>query len=443
MKLIHLGGEKCVTGSCHLLQAAGLNILVDCGLTQGHDAATPMSSWPIAPADIDYLFLTHAHIDHIGRVPELIRNGFNGQILTSHGTKALLRPMLEDALSFSNLPRHEADKILATIDELSWGFEYLEPFDLKSGVRFELGRAGHILGSCFIRFEWGDTPYSAVFSGDLGARRAPLLPDPDIPEPCDLLVLESTYGDRCHENRTERIRRLGESLSHSLADGGKVFIPAFALGRIQELLFEMDRLFSDAEWQRAFPLLNRKEPIPVFVDSPLGLKITETYASLSEFWDREAKGLLYKGDNPIDFEHLYAVRTHGDHLQLLDAPGPAVIIAGSGMCSGGRIVNHLQNGLPDPRNDVFFVGYQAAGTPGRDIINYARRPGGYVVLDGEQVPIRAKVQVLSGYSAHADQQELLEWAKAVRPAKVKLVHGEQQARQALVKLGGWDRENTT
>ncbi|MCF8053426.1 MAG: MBL fold metallo-hydrolase [Desulfobacterales bacterium] len=424
MKITHLGGESTVTGSCHLVQARGVAILIDCGLAQGSDAVSPMDDWPAAPSDIDFVFLTHAHIDHIGRVPELIQKGFSGEIIATHPTKALLLPMLDDAMGFSDLSKKEADRICRKIDEAAWGFETNRAFDLAKGIRFTLGRAGHILGSCWVQI---DIPEEGrvIFSGDLGSRDTPILCDPDIPEGCDLLVMESTYGDRLHGNRKDRQKRLGQVLDHVLADGGKVFIPAFALGRTQELIYEMDRLFEKG-----------LDKVPVFVDSPLGLAITEIYSSLSQYWDKEARKIAERGDHPIDFRGLYAVRRHSDHLALCDAAGPMVILAGSGMCTGGRILDHLRKGIEDPKNDILFVGYQAAGTPGRDIVTYGKKPGGHVMLDGERLDIRAAVHQMGGYSAHADQEGLVSWvdAMAERPKEIKLVHGEAGARVSLERL---------
>jgi len=431
--ITHLGAEHTVTGSCHLLQAHGLTIMVDCGTAQGSDHVIPMEAWPIKPSEVDFLFVTHAHIDHIGRIPELIQRGFRGEIITTHPTKALLMPMLRDAMHLSELPENSIQKLTQSIDELSWGFEYSQEFDLQNGIRFILGRAGHILGSCFIRFVSQDSGWSVLFSGDLGAQDAPILPDPDIPEGADLLILESTYGDTIHEDRRHRIQRLGSILERALSDGGKVFIPAFSLGRTQELIYEMDRLFSDPQRQQEFPTINKRPPIPVFLDSPLGLEITKIYSSLSSYWDTEAKALHYSGDHPIDFDHLYAVKDYEDHGRILDIPGPAIIIAGSGMCTGGRIIDHLSAGLGETKNDVLFVGYQAGGTPGRDIIKYSKRPGGYVYLDGTKVPIWAKVHTLTGYSAHADQKGLIAWVEAMpeKPKQIKLVHGEPQPQHTL------------
>jgi len=218
-EIIHLGGENTVTGSCHLLRAKGIHIMVDCGLAQGNDVLLPMKSWPVSPSEIDYLFLTHAHIDHIGRVPELIERGFSGEIICSHPTRALLSPMLKDAMGFSDMTEQQATKILKTIDDLSWGFEYGENFSLKRGIQFTLGRAGHILGSCFIRFELPDG-FTIVFSGDLGAKDTPILCDPDIAEPCDLLILESTYGDRNHGG-TEDGGRKTEDGGRTAEDRGR------------------------------------------------------------------------------------------------------------------------------------------------------------------------------------------------------------------------------
>ena len=426
INLIHLGGENCVTGSCHLLQIKGLNIFVDCGSAQGGDLILPMDKWPVPPSDMDYLFITHAHIDHAGRVPDLIDAGFQGEIICTHPTREIIFPMLEDAMGFSGRSAGRITAVKAALDDMCWGFEYKETFSLKRGVSFQLGNAGHILGSCFVRFESESPLWSVVFSGDLGPPDTPILPDPDIPEPCDLLVMESTYGDRLHGDRKDRVARLEKLLVKALVDGGKVFIPAFALGRCQELIYEMDRIFSDPDT----PFTDK---IPVFIDSPLGLRITEIYSSLSPFWDDEARSLLRAGDHPIDFKHLYAVESYRHHEELVRIPGPAIIVAGSGMCTGGRIMNHLLKGLEDSRNDVLFVGYQAAGTPGREIAGHGKGKNGYVYLDNVKVNVNARVHQLTGYSAHADQQDLVNWVNAMDhpPGEIRLVHGEARAKKAL------------
>jgi metallo-beta-lactamase family protein len=396
-----------------------------------------MESWPIEPRDVDFLILTHAHVDHIGRVPELIQKGFSGEILCTHATKALLGPMLEDALGFTHLNAGEKSEILSRLDEISWGFEYQQSFDLKRGIRFLMGRAGHILGSCWVRLSFPDAG-DIVFSGDLGPRDTPLLPAPDIPAPCERLFMESTYGDRRHDDRKMRVARLGKVLSRALADGGKVLIPAFSLGRTQELIYEMDRLFSGdtipglpAEQERPMAALSK---IPVFIDSPLGLEVTKIYARLTAHWDREAAGLLARGDHPLSFDHLYGVERHRDHKKLRELSGPAIIIAGSGMCTGGRIMDHLKWFIGDETTDILFVGYQGRGTPGRALLTHGGKPDGYIRLDDESFPIRARIHAMTGYSAHADQKELADWALAAQPERATLVHGEPPAQVSLKTL---------
>ncbi len=426
--LHHLGGETTVTGSCHLITLPNkISIMVDCGLPANHDKASALSEMPVKASEIDYLFITHAHIDHIGRIPDLIEAGFDGEIICTFATRELLQPMLEDGLSFSDRSEKDKKRIQDRIDELAWGFEYNETFDLKHGVIFKLGNAGHILGSCFIRFEFPDKtngPFSVIFSGDLGNVDTPILPDPDMPDACDLLILESTYGDRNHRDRSRRTQDLGGILETALSDQGKVFIPAFALGRIQELLYEIDRLKSMGTVDPAFP---------VFIDSPLGLEITAIYSKMTEFWDQEARDLLRKGDHPFDFRNLYAVENHQHHQKLIDMPGPCIIIAGSGMLTGGRMVAHLEKNLDDSRNDLLFVGYQAQGTPGRTILENAGKKNAHVSLNGREIPIKARIHSMTGYSAHADQAGLLRFVASVpgKPGNIKLVHGERNARMAL------------
>lgn len=432
-EIIHLGGRDCVTGSCHLLRASGLNILVDCGMEQGGDAARGVDFWPVKPSEVDYLFVTLAHVDHIGRIPELLVSGFKGEIITTEPTRALLKPMLHDAMSFDRMEERQLSRVESALEDLCWAFEYDATFDLKKGIRFRLRRAGHILGSCTVHIGSETSGWSVLFSGDLGSGKRPILPEADPPDPCDLLVLESTYGDTLHGGMDRRVERLGALLTKALSDRGKVFIPAFALGRVQELIYDLDRLYTVPALKKAFPELGAKRKIPVLIDSPLGLEITKIYSGLKDFWNDEARRLAQAGDHPIDFDVLYAVRQQKDHMKVLEMDGPVIIIAGSGMCTGGRIVDHLKEGLENPKNDVVFVGYQADGAPGRAILEAGKRPGTRVRLDGEEVAVRARIHSLSGYSAHADQDGLVKWVELMdgRPGEIRLVHGDPSARKAL------------
>lgn len=349
--------------------------------------------------------------------------------------------MLNDAMGFSKIEDPEKKKILRLIDELSWGFEYHQKFKLRKGVTFSLGRAGHILGSCFIRFEiekkdnsQEGKPLSVIFSGDLGNKDTPLLCDPDPPSHCDLLLLESTYGNRLHEGRKQRLERLEETLKKAIKDKGKILIPAFSLGRTQEILYELDRLFAAPTFQK-FLVNTGIHKLPVVVDSPLGIKLTTIYTEQKAHWDSEAQEHLRKGNNPIDFEHLYSSITFRDHQQLIEMPGPAIIIAGSGMCTGGRIIDHLAASLENAKTDILFVGYQAQGTLGRKIMEQSGRGNGTVSVAGNKIRLLAAVHTLSGYSAHADQQGLIDWVASMpqKPGAIKLIHGEAEAQAALSK----------
>jgi metallo-beta-lactamase family protein len=296
--------------------------------------------------------------------------------------------------------------------------------------------AGHILGSAYV--ECQADGQRIVFSGDLGAPETPLLPAPAPPQRADVLVLESTYGDRLHEDRASRAERLRAVIEHALRDGGTVLIPAFSIGRTQELLYELEELFHVHGADGAEPR-DAWRALQVALDSPLAADFTNGYRRLRAHWDAEAKARVRHGRHPLAFEQLVTVNRHDDHLRMVDhlahSRQPAVVIAASGMCAGGRVVNYLKAMLGDPRHDVLFVGYQAAGTPGRDIQRYGPR-GGYAVLDGARYDIRAKVHTIGGYSAHADQQNLIDFATCIPnpPQEIRLVHGDQGAKTKLAEL---------
>ena len=438
MQVIHHGAHRGVTGSCHqLIINEQQSLLVDCGVFQGTDELQGAGSYqqgaylpaPYQDAsDLRGLIITHAHIDHVGRLPELLEAGFNAPIYCTEATALLLPIVMEDALG---LTRRDSDRsnqlLLKKMRRLLVPLAYDSWQDLQPlPVRLRLRQAGHILGSAYAEIDH-DNGYRVVFSGDIGCKDTPLLPDPTPLERADLLILESTYGDRNHDDRSSRQQRLQQVIERAIEDAGSVLIPAFSIGRTQELLYEIeDIIASNPHWRK----------MTVILDSPLAQRYTAQYRSLKRLWDNEAKQRLDANRQPLNFARLHVVESHQEHENIvgyLQQHGdPCIVIAASGMCTGGRIVNYLKALLPDPRTDVLFVGYQAAGTPGREIQQYGPK-GGYVVLDHERISIAARIHTLGGYSAHADQRELLEFMQTtVAPVKaVRLVHGELPAKQAL------------
>ena len=445
--LRHHGAIDGVTGSCHqLLLADGRSILVDCGLFQGAETsadggAAGQLEIGFPAADIQALVVTHVHIDHVGRIPHLLAAGFRGPIICSEASAVLLPLVLEDALKVG-FTRDETliRRFLGEIRKLLVPLPYQQWHTVMDGVtrlRVKLAPAGHILGSAYVQvvLESGKAKERVVFSGDLGAPYTPLLPAPRAPYGADTLVLESTYGDRNHPNRKDRRQRLQALVERALANKGTLLIPAFSIGRTQELLYELEEVIYRQRSRHVAAGL-AWEDLEIVVDSPLAAEFTTGYRELRDHWDKEAKHKLAAGRHPLAFDQMLTIDDHATHLQTVDylarTGRPAIVIAASGMCSGGRIVNYLKAMLGDPRHDVLFVGYQAAGTPGRDIQQYGPQ-GGWVELDGERYTIRAGVHTLEGYSAHADQQGLLNFVGRMRgkPRQIRLVHGGADAKAAL------------
>jgi metallo-beta-lactamase family protein len=449
--ILHHGARNGVTGSCHQLFVEGRNsLLVDCGLFQGAETA-PDGRTAADRLEIDFplegvgaLVLTHVHIDHCGRLPWLLAAGFKGPILCSEPSARLLPTVLADAFA-GGVSRDRAlierylGKVEPRIRALPYGKWHLVYRSPDASCRIRLQRAGHILGSAYVECElsgaaWPE-PRRVVFSGDLGAPHAPLLPAPRPPWRADVLVLETTYGDRVHENRRDRRARLQAVVEHALQDGGTVIVPAFSIGRTQELLYEFEDILH-RQRVRPGPHAAAWGGLRIFLDSPLAQRFTALYRELQPFWDAEARARVRAGRQPLSYEQLVAIDDHEDHLanvrRLARSREPAVVIAASGMCAGGRVVNYLREMLGDPRHDVLFVGYQARGTPGHAIQAYGPR-GGYVELDGERVDIRAGIHTLSGYSAHADRDDLTRFVTRMRhlPGEVRLVHGEDTVRAAF------------
>lgn len=441
--IIHHGGAGGVTGSCHQLIAnSESSLLIDCGLFQGEDAEQDSFAQLTVDFDISTvkaLVITHVHIDHVGRLPYLLAAGFDGPILCSKPSAKLLPLVIEDALKigFTRDTRlieqflQRVEQQLVPLDYAKWHTVEASP---ALTINVKLQRAGHILGSSYVEVALREPATKrrerVVFSGDLGAANSPLLPAPKSPSKADVLVIEATYGDRRHEGRGERAQKLKQAIEQALANKGTVIIPAFSIGRTQELLYELEGIIHRAGhgslWQS----------LEIIVDSPLAARFTQVYRELKPFWDDEAQKRVKAGRHPLNFDALYTVESHEVHEQtvryLAESGRPAVVIAASGMCAGGRVVNYLKAMLGDPRHQVLFVGYQGAGTPGRDIQRYGPQ-GGWVMLEGERYDIRAGVTTISGYSAHADQQGLLTFIKRMRhwPREIRLVHGDSAAKQTL------------
>jgi metallo-beta-lactamase family protein len=442
----HHGAVSGVTGSCHELVVGRSGILIDCGLFQGAEAGNGASTSNLAVdfsiSHIRALVVTHVHIDHVGRIPYLLAAGFDGPIICSEPSAIMLPEILEDALKIGfTRDRALIERVLGLIRSRLVPVPYEQwhsVFDGKGeSLSIRLQRAGHILGSAYVECEAeSDGEFErVVFSGDLGASYAPLLPEPQPPERADRLVIESTYGDKDHESREERRYRLKAVLEHALEDGGTVLVPAFSIGRTQDLLYELESLIHEFGSDDVGPDLPWRD-LEIVVDSPLAATFTRIYRDLKPFWDAEATELVSQGRHPLSFEQLTLINSHEDHLNAVDylakSHRPCVVLAGSGMCAGGRVVNYLKAMLADERNDVLFVGYQATGTPGRDILTYGPR-GGWVEFDGQRYDIRARVHQVGGYSAHAGQSDLLRFVSGIEspPTEIRIVHGDAKAKESL------------
>ena len=437
MKLHFYGADRCVTGSCHCLEINGKKILVDCGLQQGRDELDNRYL-AFAPGNIDILLVTHAHIDHTGRIPLLVKNGFHGRILTTRLTADLMKIMLLDSAHIQESDaeyenrkgeragREHVDPLYTEQDALDvfkyvTTCEYKEKVDLCEGVSAVFTDAGHLLGSASITLELEENGVhkTIVFSGDIGNVDQPIIRDPQLLKKADYVVMESTYGDRNHTEVWSYTDELAEIIDETLGKGGNVVIPSFAVGRTQELLYFI-RQIKDAGMVHGHP------HFPVYVDSPLANEATRVFLQTdTSFLDDEACALIRSGINPLYFDDLHTAVTKEDSMALNTDKTPKVILSSSGMCDAGRIRHHLKYNLWRPECTVLFVGYQAVGTLGRKLHDGAES----VKIFGDEIAVHAEITVLPGVSGHADKQGLLGWINAMeqKPAHVFVNHGDDDA----------------
>jgi metallo-beta-lactamase family protein len=440
MKIKFCGAARTVTGSCYLIDTGNYKFLVDCGAFQGYEMeGKNREPFPFDPASIDYVFLTHAHYDHCGRIPLLVKQGFKGRIIATQPTRDLTKVVLLDSAKIqkedyerwevrakennnfekseieANKPLYEESDVEAAM-EMFEIYPYGNSVRLKDGLEFRMRDAGHILGSAMIEF-WVQTEAGRnrklVFSGDLGQPGARIIKDPDFVREADYVICESTYGNRLHKNKDETVLELLSILKKAQEDGGNVLIPSFAIERTQEILYEIN-LFVENK------LL---EGLEVYLDSPMASKATAIFKMYPNFYDEDARRLLEKGDDPFEFTGFHITESVEDSKRLIDKHG-IVIIAGSGMCTGGRIIHHLKNNLENPKTHVAIVGYQVEGTLGRKLVE-----GDQVVkIFGKDVEVNAKIHTLGGFSAHGDQRDLRYWLRSFghSPKTIFITHGDKE-----------------
>jgi len=430
-----LGAAGTVTGSKHLVTVSGRRVLLDCGIFQGLKELR-LRNWrpfPVPVNEIHAVVLSHAHIDHIGYLPVLVRQGYRGPIFCTSATAELTRVLLRDAAHLQEeeaewanrhgtskhkpaLPLFETEDAERTL-ELLEEKNFQEEFAAIDGVRVTYRTAGHILGSASVALEIANPRLRLVFSGDVGRWNRPILPDPALWDRADVLLLESTYGNRIHplDAPSELARIVNETVSR----GGALIVPAFAVGRAQELIWNLRRL----EEAKKIPR------IPVYLDSPMAIDASEIYARHPEDLDLDARRLQKRDDGDLRTSHIHYARTAVQSKALNDSKEPFIVVAGSGMATGGRVIHHLKLRLPDPRTTVLLAGFQAPGTRGRSMQDGAKS----VRIHGQDVPVIAKIEVMSGFSSHGDREELLKWLSSFKsaPRQTYLVHGEPEAAEAM------------
>jgi metallo-beta-lactamase family protein len=445
MKLTFCGAAGTVTGSCFLLEIENKKILVDCGMFQGGSEADEMNleQFIFSPLEIDMLLLTHAHIDHSGRIPQLVKRGFKGKIITTSPTFELCKIMLPDSAfiqeseaEWKSRKRQRSGKKIVepmyTVKDAEASLKLFQPVEydkiitLDSNVTVRFKDAGHILGSAMIEVwirEKGEE-FKIVFSGDIGNKDVPIMHDPTIIEDADYVVMESTYGDRLHKDTQNKALALLDIITETIERNGNIVIPSFAIERTQEILYVLNMLKNSKN--------TKLRNVPVYVDSPLAINATRIFQSFLPYMDEEAQSFIKDGDNPFEFSNLIFTQTADESKSINFMTGSSIIISASGMCEAGRIKHHLKHNLWREESSIVFVGYQAKNTLGRRI-----KDGENVVkIFGEEIGVKANIYSIEGFSGHADQKGLLEWIGAFKkkPAKVFLAHGEDTALAELSKL---------
>lgn len=443
MQLEFLGAATSVTGSCHLITTELSKILLDCGQFQGNDEMEEQNhqGFGFDPTEIDYVLLSHAHIDHSGRLPLLVKQGFRGNIYCTDATADLLNVMLRDSgfihekeAEWKNRKNQRAGRPLVeplyTVKDAEVALAQVKPVlydqlvELNDHVKVVFNDAGHILGSSIVEvfLTEEESTTKLVFSGDLGMKGRPILRDPKPIKKADYLIMEATYGNRVHEQNSTSIRSLIDIVIRTAKRGGTVVIPSFAVGRTQELIYEFNRFYEEnSAYKEAL------DEIMVYVDSPMATSATEVFRRNAQAFDEEMKAYILSGDHPLDFKNLKFTRTGEESKALNFDPKPKVIISASGMCEAGRIKHHLKHHLWNPNSSIVFVGYQAEGTLGRSIV----RGDKDVSIFGEKIHVEAEIYNLEGFSGHADRDGLLDWLSGfqISPKEIFLVHGEEQAKK--------------
>ncbi|NLW03396.1 MAG: MBL fold metallo-hydrolase, partial [Clostridiaceae bacterium] len=448
MKIKFLGATTSVTGSCHMITTQGHKFLLDCGMFQGSDEMEQLNreEFDFNPEEIEFVILSHAHIDHSGRLPLLVRRGFKGRIYCTDATADLLGIMLRDSAfilqketEWINRKNQRAGRPLVeplyTMADAEAALSLVTPvlydqlIELNGNIRVVFNDAGHILGSAIIEvfITEEDGVSKLVYSGDLGSRNRPILRDPKIIKKADYVIMETTYGSRVHEKSSDSIEKLVNIVLKTIRRGGNVIIPSFAVGRTQELIYQFNRFYE--EHSEIHKELN---DVMVYIDSPMATSATEVFRRNAQVFDDETKEYILRGDHPLDFKNLRFTRTVDESVALNTDPQPKIIISSSGMCEAGRIKHHLKHNLWNPRSSIVFVGYQAVGTLGRSIVDGAET----VTIFGEKIQVDAEIYNLEGFSGHADRDGLLEWISGFRkkPARVFLVHGEEDSKEAFAKI---------